>query len=553
MLFILGLDGATLDLVEPWVADGTLPNLGRLIRAGAWGRLASTVPPATFPSWTSFMTGVNPGRHAIFDFTRRVPDAYRVHFINGTYRKAPTIWRLLSDAGCRVCVLGVPGTYPPEAVNGCMVSGFDTPVTLRADRRFVYPPVFAEELERLGGFPFADFQEFDTGPGWHARALAAMLTGIERKAELAERLLARESWDCFMLLMGESDTAAHHFWSLHDPASPRFRPDEAAALGDGIRIVYEKLDALLGRLQRHLSSAGVLVVSDHGFGGAGDTAIYLNRWLAREGYLTWQAGTTSARAMSALRGAAVRMIPERWQASCFRFAGGRVAGAVETRVRFGGIDWEGTRAFSEELNYFPAIWLNVQGRDPHGRVAGREYDQVCAELVARLLHWRDPILRQPVVRQVWRRDELYHGPYVRCAPDLILDLNTPGGYSYVCLPSVGQSGPVLERLDRAELGGGKLRGMSGSHRADGLFMLSGPQIATGEVRGAAIWDLAPTILCLCGVPVPPDWDGRVLPCVTGSADRAGALADEIDSAERPYDAREEACLKDHLVRLGYLE
>jgi hypothetical protein len=176
MLLILGLDGATLDLVEPWIAEGRLPHLARLRRDGAWGRLASTVPAATFPSWTSFMTGVNPGRHGVLDFTRRERGEYRVRFVNATYRKAPTIWRLLSDAGRRVSVLGLPGTYPPEPINGYMVSGFDTPVTTRADERFVYPPAFADEVAAAGGFPFADFQEFSIGPAGTPKRVAGCAT-----------------------------------------------------------------------------------------------------------------------------------------------------------------------------------------------------------------------------------------------------------------------------------------------------------------------------------------------------------------------------------------
>ncbi|MGH7788430.1 MAG: alkaline phosphatase family protein, partial [Candidatus Binatia bacterium] len=295
MLLILGLDGATLDLVEPWVADGTLPNLGRVLAEGAWGPLASTVPAATFPSWTSFMTGVNPGRHGIFDFTRRDGGAYAVRFVNSTFRKAPTIWRLLSDAGRRVSVLGLPGTYPPEAINGYMISGFDTPVTTRADASFVHPPEFADEVAEAGGFPFADFQEFSLGPGWHAQALQSLCDGIERKTALAERVLARAPWDCFMLLFGESDTAAHHFWGLHDPASPRHDAAGAAVLGNPLRTVYAALDEAIGRLRRRVPDATVLVVSDHGFGGSGTTGLHLNRWLAQEGLLSFAPRARRAR------------------------------------------------------------------------------------------------------------------------------------------------------------------------------------------------------------------------------------------------------------------
>lgn len=557
MLLILGLDGATLDLVEPWVADGTMPHLGRLMHQGAWGRLASTVPAATFPGWTTFMTGVNPGRHGIFDFTRRDPGTYRVRFINASYRKAPSIWRLLSQAGRRVAVLGLPGTYPPETVNGCMVSGFDTPVTTRADRSFVYPPELAAGIERSGGFPFADFQEFDIGPGWHAKALQSLLSGIEKKTRLSEQLLSRAGWDCFMLLMGESDTVAHHFWGFHDPRSPRHDAREAATLGSAIRKVYRALDTVLGRLLACQPGARVLVVSDHGFGGAGDTVIYLNRWLAEQGFLAWQQHRVSAALAGGLRRAAVRMIPERWQARCFRIANGRVANTIETRVRFGGIDWHATRAFAEELNYFPAIWLNVRGRDPMGQVAPENYAQVCQELTDRLLQWRDPARSTPVVRRVWRRDEVYQGPYVELAPDLILDLETPGNYSYVCLPSYGPSGPSIERLNGAARVSGKLRGMSGSHRPDGLVVLAGEGITPGVISGASIADMAPTILSLCGVSVPAGWDGRPLACTDGAAPGmvvgAGRENEIEPSDEDAYDATEEECLRQRLARLGYLD
>jgi predicted AlkP superfamily phosphohydrolase/phosphomutase len=551
MLLILGLDGASLDLIEPWAADGTLPNLARLMRGGAWGRLASTVPAATFPSWTTFMTGVNPGRHGIFDFTRREPGAYAVRFVNATFRKAHTVWRLLSEADRRVSVLGLPGTYPPEPVNGYMISGFDTPVTTRTDASFVHPPGFAAEVERAGGFPFADFQEFHIGPGWHARALASLCDGIERKVRLAEGLLARQPWDCFMLLFGESDTAAHHFWSFHDPASPRHDAAGAAALGNPLRTVYAALDHAIGRLIARVPDATVLIVSDHGFGGAGTTAVHLNRWLAQQGYLAFAPRARRARWAGSLRRAAVRALPERWQAPCFRAAGGRLASRVESGVRFGGIDWRGTRAFSEELNYFPAVWLNVQGRDAGGTVPVARYQELCDEISERLRGWRDPFSGTPVVRQVWQRDALYSGPYVSLAPDLILDLATPGGYSYVGLPSYAEDGAAIEALDPGASSGGKLAGMSGSHRADGVFLLAGAEVASGRVDGLQIADMAPSILALCGLPVPGQWDGRPVPCLASGAGASAAAAGGTDR-EVAYSPAEEAALQRRLEQLGYL-
>jgi predicted AlkP superfamily phosphohydrolase/phosphomutase len=291
-------------------------------------------------------------------------------------------------------------------------------------------------------------------------------------------------------------------------------------------------------------------VSDHGFGGAGDTAIHLNRWLAEQGWLRWTRSSPARSLAGRLRSVAVRAIPERWQARCFRLAGGLLASRVESAVRFGGIDWSGTCAFSEELNYFPSIWLNVAGRDEHGTVAAADYDRLCEEIRSALLAWRDPRRGTPVVRQVWRRDEVYRGSCVGDAPDLILDLETPDGYSYLSLQS-GGDGPSVELLPLG-VRGGKLQGMSGSHRSDGLFALAGPAVSAGEVMGAGIADMAPTILSLVGLPVPADWDGRALRCLKTVATRS-PLSRAVTSPAVDYDPSEEESLVRRLTQLGYFE
>jgi len=151
-LLVIGLDGATLDLVRPWAAAGRLPVLAGLMARGAWGPLRSTVPAATFPAWTSLTTGVNPGRHGVLDFSERVPGTYRVRFVNGSWRRAPALWTRLSAAGRRVAVLTVPATYPPEPIDGVMVSGFDSPLTTAIDGypQRVIRTEFIDHLEGSG-------------------------------------------------------------------------------------------------------------------------------------------------------------------------------------------------------------------------------------------------------------------------------------------------------------------------------------------------------------------------------------------------------------------
>src|SRR5439155_1638988 len=101
----------------PWIAEGKLPNLAALMKTGAWGRLASILPPITPPAWTAFMTGKNPGKHGIFDFLGARPGTYELTYLNGASRRAKTIWRMLSDAGYTVGTMNIPFTYPPEHLN----------------------------------------------------------------------------------------------------------------------------------------------------------------------------------------------------------------------------------------------------------------------------------------------------------------------------------------------------------------------------------------------------------------------------------------------------
>jgi predicted AlkP superfamily phosphohydrolase/phosphomutase len=553
MLLIIGLDGATWDLLDPWIERGWLPNLGRIRRRGTWGPLRSTMPPATLPSWTTFMTGMNPGRHGIFDFTRRELGTYSVQFVNASFRKSRTIWKHLSDAGRRVCVLGVPGTYPPEPLNGCMISGFDTPVTTRADASFVAPPTLAPMVMAMGGFPFADFQEFRVGKAWYRKALAALLRGIEIKTRLAKALFERQCWDCFMLLFGESDTVAHHFWKFHDRHSPRFDPAGALEWGDAIQRVYRALDAAIGELIAAAPGATVLVASDHGFGGAGSKAVYLNQWLRRSG---WQKASRAAsrwKLGSGVKRLALRTLPAGAQAWAFRLHGGSWAGRLESRARFAGIEWAGTRAFSEELNYFPSIWLNVKGRDPEGVVERVDYERVRDDVCAATSGLRDAEHGAPVVRRAWRREELYEGPWVHYAPDVVLEFNLDRGYSYTCLPSTLAPTPAAVRvLDPAEMKGGKLAGMAGSHRADGVFLLGQNQVGQGLVNGTQIADMAPAILASCGIEG-PRCDGRLPGWISADTRYRPAGARDDHHREDCYSDAESEEIASRLSAMGYLQ
>lgn len=555
---MVGLDGATWDVADRLMAEGRMPHLARLVREGVRAPLNSTTPPMTLPSWSSFVTGSSPGVHGIFDFTRRVPGTYGLEFTNATFRRVPTLFRLISERGGRVGSIAVPTTYPPEPVRGVMISGFDSPVATRIDGSFVHPrSLYPELVKRFGGMAFADFQELHIGPGWHDAALDALLTEIPRKEGIARWLLGRERYDAFMVLFGETDTASHHFWMYADPTSPRHPARVPARLRGAIDAVYARCDEALGRLLEAARPDRVCVVSDHGFGGAGDKVLYLNRYLESVGWLRYRsdpAGASGHRTGSGwadrLKGAAVRHLPHRVQEQIVRRLPRAVLHGLESRSRYGDIDFAGTRAWSDEMNYAATIHLNRADRDPQGTITDPE--AAASELRELLLAWE--IEGRRVVRQVWRREAIYRGGALEDAPDLVLELDLPDGHSYTLLPSArARRGQTWRRLEAHEHVGGKGLGMNGSHRQHGVMVLWGRDIAAGRTVEAGMADPMPTLFAAMGQAIPDHVDGRVLQAAFTRPIRPtwtlyGGELPEATSL-RGADAEE---VRRRLVSLGYL-
>jgi predicted AlkP superfamily phosphohydrolase/phosphomutase len=511
--------------------QGLLPNLAGIRARGAFLPCASVTPPATFPAWTTCVTGLNPGRHGILDFTEVVQGQQAIRFVNRTWRGAPALWNLLSDAGKRVCVLGVPGTYPPEPVNGILVSGFDSPVATGVDASFVYP---RDRYADVRDWRFQDVQETDIGPGWHDRAMAGLLKKCDDQERIALRLLEEEPWDFFMAVFGMTDTVAHHFWLFHDPQSPRYQPSPHAS---AVRDIYTRLDATVGRL---MDAAGddvvVGIVSDHGFGGAGDGVVHLNNWLAQEGLLQF----TASPGNTWLKRAALTCTPESWRGTLFRRFQG-LATRAESQSRFAGIDWENTRAWSEELNYFPSVRVNLAGRDPFGTVKPADYTLFVRDLCDRLENWER-------IAHAWPRGEVYDGPYVERAPDIILELALEDGYSHSCLRSRG--GAPFRRIAPGEYLGGKERGMTGNHRPTGICMLSEPVAATAT----RLEDITPTVLDVLGLTAPAMDGTSLLGGVSNTSLAAmAAMAAVAPGTAEPYTEEEQEAMEARLRDLGYYE
>lgn len=547
---VIGLDGADVDVIEA-LGPAQLPSIFGLMARGAWARLESVKPPATLPNWTTFLTGVDPGRHGVFDFTSR--RGYGVAFTAGTIREAPTVAARLDRMGKRCALVGFPATWPPEPLErGVFVSGWDSPVAFEADRSFVHPPSLHDEMTaRFGPSRFDDVDEFDAErPGWHERLPAQLAARIARKVELASWLLDRERWDLFAFYFGESDTAAHHLWAFHDPGSPRHRPGHEDALAQ----VYEALDAAVGALVARAGDAvEVTLVSDHGSGGASDRVLYLNRALEEAGLLRFHRASLAAPLVGRAKDLALTALPGRARQALFSVAGRALPGWVESRARFGAIDFPRTRAFSDELNYFPAVWLNLRGRDPDGTVDPRDVEIVRRDVQAALGALRDPWTGARAVREVIPREALYDGPHVERAPDLIVELELSDAGSYNVMPSASAppgTGPWRKLAPEEHLGR-KGRSLPGSHRERGLFVAAGPSVrAAGEIR-ARMPDATATLLARMGVAPAPEMSGRVL---REALSRRSTGRESLPDAEAPSAGRgDESALERRLRALGYLD
>jgi predicted AlkP superfamily phosphohydrolase/phosphomutase len=479
----VGLDGATPELFFGGIERGELPVLASLLDGAAFGPLRSTLPPMTLPAWSSFLTGRPPGVHGIFDFCRRDPETGRLRFVDARDRAVPTVPRMLSDRGLRVGTFLFPTTWPPEPLSGGQISGFDSPVATRVPPSACSPPSLHGRIRGWLGhdLAYADFSELRKGAHWEARAAASLLQGIADKEQVACRLLQEGApYDFFGILFGEADTACHHFWHLADPGSPRHDPELRPRYGDTIAAVYRRLDAALGAiLAADPGFESVIVVSDHGFGGASDRVLHLNAFLAQQGFLHWQ----GSRRVGRLRASAARIMPRTLLERVLRRAPRSLLERIDEQARWGAIDLARTEAFSDELDYAPSIRL-------HAEPVGRGF--LVDRLERALLDWRDPTDGGCVVRAVHRNEDLNPGPCSDRAPELWLELETPGGYSYCVLPS-GPGDPPVARLPRSRWRGSKGAGMSGSHRRDGIYVMRGPGIVPGR-RSMDIEAVLPTWL-----------------------------------------------------------
>jgi predicted AlkP superfamily phosphohydrolase/phosphomutase len=556
-LFVIGLDAATLDIITPLMKEGLLPTFQKLCEEGVYGELASTLHPLSPPAWTSFITGKNPGKHGIYDFVVHKPNSYELEYTYGGMRKGLSIWKLLSNVGNRVIVLNVPMTYPPEAVNGILISGFDSPGT---DSDFAYPPHILDEINRaVGKYQLRDYPQGHNPSSFleHIEAL------FDFRKQLTQYMMDNHEWDFFMMVFGELDVVQHAYWQYTDPAFKSISNTEREKYRHVIRDTYIKMDSVLGELFSKLSKdTNILVMSDHGAGPC-YKAVFINKLLEEKGLLTYadsRGKNYYLELLKKIHHTIKTTIPPsglEWMKRTFP----ALRQKVKSKIVFSDIDWTKTKAWSfgrESTNLF----INVKGKFPNGTVTpGPEYESLRSLLIEELKTLIDPDTGESVVENIYRGEEVYHGDCMDNAPDLLV---TWKNHQYTSWPGYRDRNRSLfePSLYHSDYSDWSQLQKGGNHRPNGILFMKGSNIRSGsKVAGARIIDLAPTILYLLDTTVPADMDGRVLEEAISPTYlqqnppqyMKPPLNGGTKPSKRTYSEEESSKIEERLRSLGYIE
>jgi len=550
-VLVIGLDGVPLDLIRYWAQEGKLPVLKSIMDGGVVGPLRSTIPPTSGPAWSSFATGKNPGKTGIYDFLYRRNGSYVFSPNDAHRRDGKSIWNILSDEKKRVGVLNVPMSYPVEPVKGFIISGWMTPYRARD---FVYPPHLLTELEANAGsyciYPTETFSERRRQTYFEA---CNQLLDMRTRAALY--LMQREPWDFFMVVFFDTDRILHQVWHYLDRKHSWRSSDGATDKSEPVWRYFQRLDRSIGQLvQEAGDDTLVMIMSDHGMGPA-HHMIVLNNWLLGIGLLQLKTNPlTILKHRSFKSGFTLSNVHKTVdRLGLARHAEYKALYSADAILKtlflsFHDVDWSRSKAYSFGRSVGP-IYVNVKGREPHGSVnPGPEYERVRHEIAALARELTDPRTGRKLVGRVLYREEIYSGPYLDQAPDLIL-LPRAETDKFFGLADFGSKQMVQEMYR-----------YSGMHRDHGLLMMAGPQIERGtRLDGASIVDLTPTILYAMGVPIPQDMDGRPLVEVfagdhaqrrplLGLAPTSSAQRNE----EASYTAEEAREVERRLRQMGYL-
>jgi predicted AlkP superfamily phosphohydrolase/phosphomutase len=523
-VLLIGWDGADWRILDPMLEAGILPNLSALLARGSRGILRSTVPNHSWSAWPSFLTGVEPSNHGVYDIFEKETGARKQLPVTYRSMKEKTMLADLTAARATTVMTNLPLTFPPPAVEGRLVAGGVLPKW----RPFTHPESLAQDLERAGApFPI-------NGMSWTTfrnRPLpfleeARELTEARTKANL--HLLNSTDWRFAAFIYVATDRVQHCLAKYVSPDHPNYASLSREPLGEKIRDVYRLLDDALGQiLQRANDDDLVLFISDHGFQSC-TRAVHMDRLLERLGFLRFAA---SRAVFGPMQWGPMRSVARK----AYDLLGlhGRVSLPQS-------VNWPKTQAYTSIRSTGEGISINLAGREPAGTVDPADFDRVRSSLMDAIDAFVDPETGKKPVARVLRREDVFTGRFAETAPDIVLE---PAPHY-----SLTHARQAVEDADW----------LSGDHRMDGVIAAAGPRVRPDAfAEPALLVDMAPTILAALGVPASVKHDGQVLSAVVGdeaAVPGAGVREEHPRGGEDEGLAADEAQeVEEHLRGLGYLE
>ena len=457
-VLVIGLDCLTPQLVfDRWLDQ--LPSIKKLVSNSIHGPLKSCIPPITVPAWACMTTGKNPGRLGIYGFRNRFDRSYDgLSIATSQEIKEDRVWDILSRAGKKVILVGVPQTYPPKPVNGYMITSFLTPDT---SCQYTYPAELREEVERLVGKYIFDVDNFRTDK--KENLLKQIYQMTQKRFKLAKHFLKNKPWDFFMMVEIGPDRIHHAFWKHSDPDHRKHEPN--STYKNTIFDYYKYLDQEIGEILSLTDDNTVtIIVSDHG-AQAMEGGVCINEWLLQEGYLTLLEKPPGIVSLAKAK-----------------------------------IDWPRTVCWGEG-GYYSRIFFNVKGREPQGIVSPHNYEEVRTEIAQKLESMRDE-KGNLLGTRVFKPEEVY--PVTNgIPPELIVYF---GNLKWRSVGSIGYDSILTFEND--------IGPDDANHAEHGICIIHDPQspIASSTVptNDLEIFDISPTILNTMGIKVPDDMEGKVI-------------------------------------------
>lgn len=540
---IIGIDGATWEIIDFFIDQNIMPEMKELKEKGCHGKLRSTFLPITPAAWASLMTGCRPPKTGIFHFMKSSGpiNSYEKVLANGDDIEVPTLWEVLSQYGRDVVSINVPMTFPPQPVQGSIISGMMTPAD---ETNFTYPEALKDELvengieykidtslhrdrRKLHDPAFTDGL-FADGAELFFRELFELL---DVRKKTVHYMMSNKKWDYFMFVIIGVDRIQHHLW---DHLKKDAGTDRTA---HNIQRYFRAVDKMLGEIcSRYREEANIFIVSDHGFARFyGDFLI--DGWLLQNQFLKLKdLGSASLRR-------SVKNLLKRFGFNLNKTARKYLKESQVQQLKLSSspVDWEKTVAYGASIN---GININLKGRETLGCVDPGDYNTIRETIISRLERITAPGGEQ-LLKHALKKEAIYGEAASAAIPDILLEFHDNLLYRGINTGPISADTGLFRTYDW----------LSGNHIRDGIFIALGKDISTGtEVNGMKIEDVLPTLLALNNEEIPSHLDGKIIKEIGRSALTATYKRFHTGASRGKYryTGDKEEDIKEKLKSLGYI-